>query len=82
MLVKCVVTCRDSNGTPTFYPVRINCPEGEYREGGHYDGAREAAEDANYQDPGLVYDEFDGPAWLFQQFDWLPVLVKDFRTTT
>jgi hypothetical protein len=65
--IKCVVTCRDANGTPTFFPCVVDCGQEEYDNGEHYECARAMAEDHRYEDPGLVFDENDGPAWLFEK---------------
>lgn len=70
MIIKCVVTCRDANGTPTFLPVCVQCREEAYNEGDHYLAAQAEARNKRYESPGLVYDEKDGPAWLFEQFNW------------
>lgn len=65
MVIRCVVTCRDSSGTPTFFPCSVQCSEGDCEDGEHYEMAKELATDGGYESPGLVYDEFDGPSWLF-----------------
>ncbi len=67
MTIRCVVSCRDANGTPTFYPCSIECSQDEYDNGEHYCLARRAAEEARYEDARMVHDENDGPAWLFTQ---------------
>ena len=63
--VKCVVTCRDARGVPALYPCVITCNAEKYDAGDHYDMAKAMAEDAGYENVGIVYDENDGPAWLF-----------------
>lgn len=77
MLIKCVVSCRDANGTPTFWPCRVGVTDGQYGDGVHYDQAADAALDEGHDEVGLVYDERDGPAWLFAPFDWPSTLVVD-----
>jgi hypothetical protein len=70
MKVKCVVACRDASGVPTLYPCVVRITKDGYDGGDHYDLAREEADDAGYEvGPGtLVYDEDDGPAFLFRHF--------------
>ena len=68
--VKCVVSCFDSNGVPTFFPCIIECTKEEYSEGEHYEMARNEAIDARYENPKIVYDENDGPEFLFNRFTW------------
>lgn len=63
--VRCVVSCRDASGVPTFFPCTIECVKREYDDGTHYAEAQAWAEDEGYEDVGLVYDENDGPQFLF-----------------
>lgn len=72
--VRCVVACTGGNG-PTFYPVVVECPEYMYEDGDHYELAREAAEDQRYDGPFVVFDDRDGPDWLFDQFEWTRAIV-------
>lgn len=65
MKIRCVVSCRDANGIPSFYPCTVEVTEEQYKEGDHYDEADVLATDAGYEDVGLVYDENDGPKFLF-----------------
>lgn len=67
MQIKCVVACDNSEGIPDFFPCVVECSQEEYDEGNHYDSAREMALDANYGGKMVVYDENDGPEWLFKQ---------------
>jgi hypothetical protein len=72
MKIKCLVAVRNAGGTPDVYPVIVTCNQEGYDDGQHYDAAVEAASEAGYDATGstLVYDENDGPAWLFNHFDW------------
>ncbi len=65
--VRCVVSCLDSNGVPAFYPVTVHCTPEQYADGVCYREARAAAEESGYEEVGVVYDENDGPDWLFKE---------------
>lgn len=64
--IRCVVACRDAGGTPTFYPIEFVCSTEAYENGDHYLVAQEMAREDGYESVGIVYDENDGPAWLFR----------------
>lgn len=66
-MIRCLVSCRDANGVPTFFPMVVQCSEDEYNYGEHYEIALIAAMDGRYEGPHLVYDDDD-----------LPVEVMDF----
>lgn len=66
--IKCVVACFDSQGKPTFFPCIIECTEQEYEIGEHYCMAREKAREAGYENSMVVFDQHDGPKWLFERF--------------
>jgi len=68
--IKCVVACRDAGGTPTFYPCVVTTTREGYDNGDHYDVAVEEANEDGYAvgPHALVYDEYDGPAFLFRHF--------------
>ena len=70
MQIRCVVACTNASGSPDFYPVEVTCTKDQYDNGDHYDSAIEAAQEADYEGKMVVFDEKDGPKWLFQQFDW------------
>ncbi|NDD54932.1 hypothetical protein EBZ39_13890 [bacterium] len=70
MTVRCVVACRNAEGTPDFYFCRVECTEKQYDVGMHYDVAEEQARDEGYEGPMVVYDENDGPEFLFEHFTW------------
>ncbi len=67
--MKCVVAGNGADGTPTFCPVIVRCSDNEVDLGEHYDAAEVYASENDYE-PMLVYDELDGPEWLFAQFEW------------
>ena len=71
MVIKCMVSCRNSNGEPDFHFVKVNCTESEYSNGVHYEKAQQDAESNGYENIGLAYDEKDsaGNAML-QLFEW------------
>lgn len=68
--IKCVVACWDCSGASDFYACRVTCSKADYDEGGHYEIAENAARGENYEGPMVVFDENDGPEWLFLNFDW------------
>jgi hypothetical protein len=70
MTIKVVVSCRDANGVPSFYACKIRCSSDKYECGEHYEIAQSAVETGGFESFGLAYDEHDGPAWLFEHFDW------------
>jgi hypothetical protein len=69
--LKCVVAATNSNGSPDFYPVIVECTEDDIEHGRHYDVAKDAAADAGYE-PYLVYDEEEMPLneRLMTLFGW------------
>lgn len=71
-----MVSCQAADGRPSFYLVRIRCTQEEYDDGVHYQAAKEACDEQGYTNIGLVYDEYDGPAWLHKWFDWSSVDVR------
>ena len=73
LLVKCVVACRNFNGVPDFYYCIVACTVAQYDQGDHYAAAVIAADEVGYTvngyvDSNVVYDEYDGCAWLFHHF--------------
>lgn len=67
MRIRCVVAALDSSGVPSFASCRVECTEEDYAEGKHYEAAEALAQELGYE-PQLVYDERDGPQWLFEHF--------------
>ena len=70
MEFKCVVACHNASGEPDLYFVRVSCSEGEYDNGEHYERAEDAAYEKGYSAPMVVFDENDGPGFLFERFVW------------
>ena len=70
MRIKCVVAGTNANGSPDFYFCTVECSEGDYNEGRHYDVARRSARDEGYEGEMVVFDEHDGPDFLFNHFVW------------
>lgn len=66
MKIRCVVACTASDGTPDFYGCVVEVSQEQYDEGAHYDAARFLATEEDYEGPMVVYDEKDGPAFLFR----------------
>lgn len=67
--IKCVVACHGGDG-PTFCYVVVNCTQEQYDDGQHYEVAKDHARDMNFDGPMVVYDEHDGPDWLFASNEW------------
>jgi hypothetical protein len=65
MSIRCVIACYGADDAPTFFGYAAKCTEAEYEDGRHYDKACEAAADARHSGPFVMFDEHDGPAWLF-----------------
>lgn len=70
MKIKCVVSCRNAGGEPDFFPAIVELTQEQYDEGEHYEKADDEAAGAGYDTGYLVYDENDGPSWLFAHFAW------------
>jgi hypothetical protein len=65
--IRCVVACSNAEGTPDFYPTTVETELMSYESGDHYDEAKCMATDNGYDGPFIVYDEMDGPDWLFEK---------------
>jgi hypothetical protein len=70
MIINCVVACRNAEGVPDFYFCKVECTQDDYDVGLHYELAEEAAYADGYEGSMVVYDENDGPDWLFEHFVW------------
>lgn len=70
MIVKCVFAATNANGEPDFGFVKVKVSQKGYDEGHHYFIAEEWALDNDYEQPFVVFDESDGPDWLFEHFVW------------
>lgn len=65
MKIRCVVSCTDSNGAPALFPCTVETEFPYYNDGLHYEEAQEYAKSQGYSNIGIVYDENDGPQFLF-----------------
>jgi hypothetical protein len=70
MRTKCVVACTNAEGCPDFYFCTVECSGSDYDAGRHYDAARKSARDEGYEGEMVVFDENDGPDFLFNHFVW------------
>lgn len=71
MTIRCIVACFDSNGKPEFFPCVVNVTDSEYNDGLHYRTAIELASEKGYDASligSVVFDENDGPDFLFDHF--------------
>lgn len=68
--IRCVVACTNASGEPDFYFCKVRCSPEELDIGHHYDLAEERATQEGYGGSMTVFDENDGPAWLFDHFVW------------
>lgn len=73
--VRCVVSGLNANGRPDFFGTVVDVDFEGYNNGEHYDIAVARAERAGFEEVNIVYDEKDGPAWLFDNmFGEAPVI--------
>jgi hypothetical protein len=63
--VTCVVACSDSSGVPSFFRTQVQCTKDDLNNGRHYDVAKAKARESCYSGDMVVFDENDGPQWLF-----------------
>jgi hypothetical protein len=72
MIVKCVVAGYTLGGEPDFYFCNVECTKEEFDSRDHCDTAEAEAAALNslVVDNMVVFDEFDGPDWLFKYFAW------------
>lgn len=77
MDIKCVVATYNAAGEPDFYFCKVRCSDPEYNDGDHYGKAIAAALDDGYGEQFVVFDENDGPAWLFERFVWTSATVVE-----
>lgn len=68
--VRCVLACINANGEPDFAFVNVWCSSDQYDDGEHYEAAKAWAKDNYYGGPFVVFDEIDGPDFLFDHFVW------------
>jgi len=69
MQIKVVTACQGCNG-PMFTACIVECTQAQYEDGQHYEAVESQHEGEGFDGPFVHFDENDGPAWLFEQFDW------------
>ena len=73
MTVRCVTAGIMERGQPGLHLCKVQCDDDQYAEGEHYVAAREQAEEEGFGGEMVVFDEKDGPEFLFDHFDWAAV---------
>lgn len=73
MHVRCVVAATNASGGPDFYSCIVTTCKSDVADGEHYVVARGMAEDAGFEGPMVVFDEVDGPGWLFAKLFAAPL---------
>lgn len=63
--IRCAVTCYDASGIPAIFRCTVEVDQEQYALGRHYELAVDKAIDSGYSDCCIVYDENDGPDYLF-----------------
>lgn len=71
--IKVVVACTNANGEPDFTFCVVKHRQEQYDEGDHYDAAINQACENGYEGDMVCYDQNDGPAWLFEHFEWTSI---------
>ena len=59
MIINCIVACRNSNGEPDLFFVKVDCTSDQYNNGEHYDAAKKQAELEGYEAPFVAFDDCD-----------------------
>lgn len=67
MLIKCIVAGTSPDGRPDFFTTTILCRRAQFANGDHYESARSQAAEDGFEGEMVVFDERDGPSWLFEQ---------------
>ena len=82
-LVKVMVACSNASGEPDFYFVKVRCTQEQYDNGDHYDAAKDAASERDYEGAMVAFDENDsaGKAML-PLFVWESAGIIDITTVT
>ena len=80
--IRCVVACRDSSGSPSFFPCTVTATEEQYEVGWHYTVAQGMAEEEGHGGEMLVYDERDGNKFLFAHYFPKPLDGEEFWNVT
>jgi hypothetical protein len=63
--IRCVVAASDGPDGPVLVAVDVSCTQEQYDDGDHYDAASAWAQEHRYTGRLVVFDENDGPDWLF-----------------
>lgn len=69
MIVRMVVAAHGLDG-PDLYFCKVDCSQEQYDNGDHYDAAKSAAKDNDYEGSMVAFDENDPPKPLFDLFNW------------
>ena len=80
--LKMVVACHDSNGCPTFVPLKAKATDEDVLFGDHYWTAKDWVTDNGYEEPLVCFDEQDCNAQqvpLLDSFDWDEAPIVDVR---
>ncbi len=70
MLIKTVTAVTNANGEPDFTFCIVECSQEDYDYGIHYEIAKDQAYIDGYEGETVVFDEKDGPSFLFDHFVW------------
>jgi hypothetical protein len=69
--IKCLVLCRDGSGKRVLFPsVLSNITQGMVKSKLHHAMAADSAMAEGCTQVEAVYDEYGGPADLFERVDW------------
>ena len=66
MKIRCVIACHDANGRPDLVGCTANVSRAQQRQGEHRKQAKACAHRNRLEKPFIVFDEEDGPDWLFK----------------
>jgi hypothetical protein len=66
MKIKCAIVCTEAGGSPTIIFREVTVSQANYDLGNHYDKAKYKALKDGYEAPMIVFDELEGPHWLWK----------------
>ena len=69
-LRKNVIACYNASGEADFAFVKTYLTEEEYIRGDHYEIVTKWCKEQGYEDPMVVFDYNELPAWLGKVFVW------------
>lgn len=69
-IMKCVVAATNANGAADFLPLCLEVTPEMIENGAHFDLAIHVAFQKGYENPMLVFDEDEAPAWLLERYEW------------